>query len=416
MPELKTLEETLSLTEQFNSVRSFTEKICSTLEVEDMVLQSMTDASPTRWHLAHTSWFFETFVLKQFDASYTSFHPEFAFLFNSYYVQAGKRFARTDRGLLSRPTVRTVKAYRTCITEAIPKLIEQIAGSQDEKELARVLVIGLNHEQQHQELILTDIKHALSLNPIQPAIFSNDLPTASDPGEITWRSFDEGIYELGTDATSFHFDNEGPQHKQYLNQFSIAERTVTNREFLKFVNDGGYSNQVLWLDKAWADVSAGKWQHPFYWDLSEDGWTEFTMYGTQVLDLNAPVCHISYYEAEAYARWAGYRLPTEVEWEVAATDRQINGHFADDFLFHPVDSSSFFGSVWEWTGSAYTPYPGYRPEPGALGEYNGKFMCDQHVLRGGSVATSVSHIRHTYRNFFPGYARWQFAGIRLAKD
>ena len=428
-------QENVSFSERYSEIRSFTERICATLEKEDCVLQSMSDASPVRWHLAHTTWFFETFVLGVFDADYVPFDPQYAFLFNSYYVHAGERFSRPDRGLLSRPTMDDVYDYRRYVNKHMDSLLNRSLerGRNESSELMRVTTVGLNHEQQHQELILTDIKHALSLNPLQPSVFHGDLPVAADVADLKWVEIDGGLVHIGTDVSSFHFDNEGPRHQYHLEPFEIASRPVTNGEYLAFVDAGGYNNQLLWLDKAWSVASAEDWSLPLYWFRDGDKWSEFTLYGPRLLDMNAPVAHVSFYEADAYARWAGNRLPTEYEWETAAAGRALRGHFSEKFVFHPVGINQdqnelretdifepaldlFFGSTWEWTSSQYSAYPGFSPEAGALGEYNGKFMCDQFVLRGGSVATPQSHFRKTYRNFFPGHARWQFSGIRLAKN
>lgn len=433
--EIETSSNTVSPSKIYSGIRSFSERLCATLEKEDCVLQSMTDASPVRWHLAHTTWFFETFVLRIFDPEYTPFDPRFAFLFNSYYVQAGARFSRPDRGLLSRPTMDEVYAYRQYVNEHLVSLLHSTSDSTrtHSKEIRRVVTVGINHEQQHQELILTDIKHALAQNPIQPAIFDGDLPVAKACDEVAWLAIPEGLVDIGADTASFHFDNEGPRHKYYLESFCIADRPVTNQEFLAFVEAGGYKNQLLWLDKAWSLVTSQDWNRPLYWYQDGEEWFEYTLYGPRLIDMNAPVAHVSFYEADAYARWAECRLPTEFEWEAAVAGQPVIGHFSEDFIFHPIgireaknqqtevidrngELDLCFGTVWEWTKSQYSAYPGYSPESGALGEYNGKFMCDQFVLKGGSVATSASHFRLTYRNFFPGHARWQFAGIRLAKD
>lgn len=434
-PEVALRSSSSSLLVDFRDTRAFTERICGSLQKEDCVLQSMTDASPVRWHLAHTTWFFETFVLGRFDSTYTSFDPQYAYLFNSYYVQAGQRFSRPDRGLLSRPIVDEIYAYRRHVDTHMADLLANLhlSSEADSDEIARIVTIGLNHEQQHQELILTDIKHAFSQNPLRPALFDSKVPRSQVPGPYEWLHIPGGLYDIGADSESFQFDNEGPRHKYFLETYEVANRPVTNAEYLEFVLDGGYRNQILWLDKAWSTVSSENWTHPIYWYEEDGRWFEFTLYGAQPLDPNAPLSHVSYYEADAYARWAGYRLPTEFEWEIFAGNNKISGHFSDVFLFQPIGTPSsdiqsdesidkgikircVFGTVWEWTRSQYTAYPGYQVEPGTLGEYNGKFMCDQFVLRGGSVATPISHIRSTYRNFFPAYARWQFSGIRLARN
>ncbi|MEQ9105403.1 MAG: ergothioneine biosynthesis protein EgtB [Rhodothermales bacterium] len=420
---------TPALSARFSSVREQTRRIAAPLAPEDHVVQSMEDVSPTKWHLAHTTWFFETFVLGPNVEGYRPYNERFAYLFNSYYVQAGERFSRPHRGLLSRPTVDDVNAYRAHVDSAMMAFLRKLpAGTAPEVE--RVVEIGLNHEQQHQELMVTDIKHVLSINPLQPAYDPSGKRMPSDDLPTTWMAFNPGIVTIG-DAGSgrFCFDNEGPRHRVFVEPFELASRPVTNREYLAFVEDDAYANPVLWLSEGWATVAREGWTHPLYWQHENGEWTEFTTAGRLPLDLDAPVTHVSLFEADAFARWSGARLPTEFEWEHAAGsaigNTNITGHFSEDLIFIPSLSGersligpfhNLFGSTWEWTSSHYSPYPGYETEDGALGEYNGKFMYNQFVLRGGSVATPGDHIRLTYRNFFPGHARWQFSGIRLARS
>ena len=403
------------------TVRSFSEKLCDPLVTEDYVIQTMEDVSPTKWHLAHTTWFFETFVLKQFYPDYKPFDSRFAYLFNSYYVQAGDRHCRPKRGFLSRPTVEEVYQYRGYVDRHVQELL--IEPEEHDPETYRRIVIGINHEQQHQELILTDIKHVLSENPLHPAYSEDGLPgNDALPPPIRWVEFLGGLQDIGYDGDDFFYDNEGPVHKYYLEPFALSSRLVTNREFLEFMEDGGYERQEIWLSDGWAARESAGWSAPGYWEHVDGKWHCFTLHGLKPVNPDEPVCHVSYFEADAYARWADARLPTEFEWEVASASVSPEGNFVEGEYWHPLPVSSgsgepaqMFGDVWEWTRSQYSPYPGYRPEPGALGEYNGKFMCNQFVLRGGSVATSETHIRRTYRNFFHPGARWQFSGIRLAR-
>ncbi len=384
-----------ALTERYRAIRAATESLCAPLAIEDYQLQSMPDCSPPKWHLAHTTWFFETFAL----ASQSPFHPRFGFLFNSYYEAVGERWPRSQRGLLSRPTVAEVYAYRASVDERIPQLIEE-ADSKTLELLAPILEIGFQHEQQHQELLLTDLKHAFGLNPLRPAYSSTQSSTRLETKKLEWHSLAPGLHGVGHEAEGFAFDNEGPRHRVFLEAFRIASRTVTNEEYFEFVEAGGYDRPEYWLADGWAARQRSNWTAPLYWERIDGDWWQFTLGGMRRLDPNEPVCHASYYEAEAYSRWAGARLPTEFEWEVAVGEQ--------------LDSEA--NPVWNWTASPYSPYPGYRPAPGALGEYNGKFMCNQMVLRGRSSATPAGHSRPTYRNFFPPDARWQFSGFRLAKD
>lgn len=415
-----------SLAERYQIVREFTETLCKPLATEDYVIQSMPDVSPTKWHIAHTSWFFETFILNKVNKHYKSLHPQYNYLFNSYYVRVGRRHARPERGLLSRPTVEEVYSYRHYVDHHMLEFLEKADQAQME-EIAPVIEIGLNHEQQHQELILTDIKHVFSVNPLRPVYLhiKHDSSSPFTIPETRWISFPEGVYWTGHDGNGFAFDNESPRHKVYLNNFKLASRLVTNREYLAFIEDGGYERPELWLSDGWYAVEASDWKAPLYWEKRERHWWYFTLSGMREVDLDEPVTHVSYYEADAYARWIGARLPSESEWEIATSKLPMEGNFVESGNFHPhalnQDSSSsgllqMFGDVWEWTLSPYIPYPGFKTLPGALGEYNGKFMSNQMVLRGGSCATSMSHIRKTYRNFFPPHARWQFMGVRLAKD
>ena len=412
-----------SLTSRYSAVRRWTEALCAPLQTEDYVVSSMPDVSPTKWHLAHTSWFFETFVLAEHAASYRSPNARYAYLFNSYYVQAGERHCRAQRGLVTRPTVAEVFEYRAHVDGAMRDLTERIGGDVEHPAYALV-ELGLQHEQQHQELLLTDIKHVLWTNPLRPAYHASPAPSVSPSvvAPLLWHRVPEGVRQVGYDGEGFAFDNERPRHRVFTEAFQLASRLVTNGEFLAFVEDGGYRRAPLWLSAGLAMVQERSWDAPLYWERASDGWTEFTLDGPRPLDPSEPVCHVSYYEADAFARWAGRRLPTEAEWEIAASLEPVDGQFAESRRFHPSglaarDASplaQLYGDVWQWTTSAYVGYPGFTAAPGAIGEYNGKWMADQWVLRGASCATPRSHARLTYRNFFPSDARWQFTGIRLA--
>jgi ergothioneine biosynthesis protein EgtB len=409
------------LAERYAAVRAQTEALCTPLETEDYVVSSMPDVSPTKWHLAHTSWFFETFVLAPHVPLYAPPNPRYAFLFNSYYVQAGERHCRARRGLATRPTVDEVFAYRAHVDGAMRALIERIAGDAEHPVLS-LIELGIQHEQQHQELLLTDIKHVFWMNPLRPVYASQPQPPTRATPELRWHITEEGVHRVGHVGGGFAFDNEGPAHRVFVDGFRLASRLVTNGEYLAFVEDGGYRRPELWLSAGLATVQDRGWEGPLYWERTAEGWTEFTLAGTRPLDPAEPVCHVSYYEADAFARWAGHRLPTEAEWEIAARAAPVDGTFVESGHFHPAptrgragdDLEQLYGDVWQWTQSAYVGYPNYKAAGGAIGEYNGKWMADQWVLRGASCATPRSHARVTYRNFFPSEARWQFTGIRLA--
>jgi ergothioneine biosynthesis protein EgtB len=380
-----------SLDQRFQSVRSYTEALAAPLSAEDQTVQSMPDVSPTKWHLAHTTWFFETFVLRPHAAAYRMFDPAYEYLFNSYYEAVGPRHPRPHRGLLSRPGVEEIMAYRRHVTGAMGELLER-PGNWD-----GLVELGLHHEQQHQELILMDIKHVLSINPLRPAYRATPIAVRQAP-PLTWLESKGGLLEIGHEGDGFTFDNEGPRHKVWLEPYAIASRPVTNGEYLAFIEDGGYGHAEFWLSAGWDCVNTRGWEAPLYWENRDGQWNVFTLAGLGALQPDEPVCHVSFYEAAAYAKWAGKRLPREAEWEVAAPQLQRTGE------------------VWEWTASPYVAYPGYREPAGAIGEYNGKFMANQMVLRGGCVATPPGHVRATYRNFFPPDARWMFGGLRLAED
>ena len=412
------------LLHRYRQVRGFSQKICETLEPEDYVIQTMPEASPTKWHLAHTSWFFETFLLKQFLPDYRSTHPAYGFLFNSYYNAVGPFYSRPHRGLLSRPTVKEAFHYRADVDLLVSEMIE-LADDQRLAELEPILTLGLHHEQQHQELMLTDIKNVFWQNPLRPAFRKREPRQPSRVPPMEWLPYKEGLYWVGHEGSGFSYDNEGPRHRVFVQSFELASRLVTNAGFLAFMEDGGYRRPELWLSLGWNTVKEKGWDCPLYWEKRDGEWYTMTLAGMTKLVPEEPVCHVSLFEADAYARWSGARLSTEEEWETAASEARLNGNFVEGELFHvmplapitPMDKpAQMFGDVWEWTRSSYSPYPGYAAVGGALGEYNGKFMCNQYVLRGGSCATSQSHIRRTYRNFFPPDARWQFTGIRLAKD
>ena len=407
------------LRERFAQVRNLSLRIASPFSAEDQMLQSMPDASPVKWHLAHTTWFFETFILAQHSRNYTAFDPRYTYLFNSYYKKLGGHPLRGSRGLTSRPSLEEVHAYRVHVDSALLGMLDGFS-----EEVLQLVELGLNHEQQHQELIVMDIKHALWSAPLRWDALGNASPGQTAPG-LSWIGIEGGIHSIGHGGKGFAFDNEGPRHEVLLRPFQIASREVTNGEYLAFMSDNGYGRPELWLSDGWDKVHSQEWNAPLYWERHDGGsWQEFVaggaQTGTKEINLAEPVCHISFYEADAYARWSSARLPTEQEWEIAALRTATKGTFLEDDLFRPqvAQGQGFqqaFGDVWEWTASPYVGYPGFRSAPGALGEYNGKFMCNQFVLRGGSCATPASHIRATYRNFFPPHTRWQFSGLRLAK-
>jgi ergothioneine biosynthesis protein EgtB len=407
---------------RFISVRNTTRALATPLSAEDCAIQSMPDASPVKWHLAHTTWFFETFVLAANDRRYRIFDASYRVLFNSYYNAIGERHPRSERGMLSRPGLDAVLAYRRHVDEA---MLELLANERLSSEIAALVELGLHHEQQHQELILTDVKHLLSRNPMKP-VYQKQWPlTAIQRRERRWICVEAGMYDIGHAGDAFCFDNETPRHRVWLDGFQVASHPVTHGDFIEFIDDGGYQRPELWLSAGWDAINARGWQCPQYWERRAGGWHSFTLHGDVPVDPHAPVCHVSFYEADAFARWANGRLPTEAEWEVAARGASLDGNFLESGTLHPLalrespadgTLAQAFGDVWEWTRSDYAPYPGFKPVAGAIGEYNGKFMSGQYVLRGGSCATPASHIRATYRNFFPPDARWQFSGLRLARD
>lgn len=406
----------------YRSIRQATRALAMPLSAEDCAIQSMPDASPVKWHLAHTTWFFETFVLEPHHPGYRVFDAAYRVLFNSYYNTVGEKHPRPERGMLSRPTLEEVFAYRHHVDEAMLALLSMAPGVALPAQVADLIELGLHHEQQHQELILTDLKHLLSRHPQKPA-YQKQWPLtqvlARDP---RWIAFGEGLFEVGHAGGDFSFDNETPRHRVWLDAFQIASHPVTHGDF---IDDGGYRRPELWLSAGWDAVTSRGWQAPAYWTRRHSQWHAFTLHGEVPVDPNAPVCHVSFFEAEAFARWANARLPTEAEWEVAARKVPRTGNFVESGALHPLAPreapadgllAQAFGDVWEWTRSDYGPYPGFKPAAGAVGEYNGKFMCGQYVLRGGSCATPADHVRATYRNFFPPEARWQFSGLRLARD
>ena len=410
-----------SLSARYRDVRDFSKLLTRDLEAEDCVVQSMPDVSPTKWHLAHTTWFFETFVLKQFVTDYVPAIPEYAFLFNSYYNAAGTMHRRDLRGLISRPTVAESFRYR----ENIDRQVEELLGSASDDlldEIERIITLGIHHEQQHQELLVTDIKHVFAHNPLHPIFRKGTEEKTQILPPMNFIDFDETVASIGHRDDSFSYDNEGPHHRVLIPKSSLGSRLVTCGEYQRFIEAGGYQRPEFWLSLGWMTVNEQRWEAPLYWEKRDGNWWHFTLSGFRPVDENEPVTHVSYFEADAFANFSSARLPTEFEWERVAQAEPIQGNFVESERFHPAPATDadgltqMFGDVWEWTRSAYSPYPGYRAAPGALGEYNGKFMCNQYVLRGGSCATSRSHIRATYRNFFQPEKRWQFTGIRLARD
>ncbi|MGE5113358.1 MAG: ergothioneine biosynthesis protein EgtB [Acidobacteriaceae bacterium] len=412
------MKSRVGLLADYERVRQWTCTLVESLSAEDQMVQSMPDASPTKWHLAHATWFFETFLLGKNLAGYKPFDPNYKVLFNSYYKRLGKHPVRSTRGTFSRPSLEDVWEYRRVVDAGMQKLLSGDLSP----EVAALVELGLNHEQQHQELVVTDIKHAFWSQPLRPA-YRPGASVPSQGSERRWNSFRGGLVEIGHTGDGFAFDNESPRHQVFLNPFRLASRPVSNAEYLDFINDGGYERPELWLSDGWDTVCAQGWEAPLYWEREEDTWHLFTAAGMRRVDPNDPVCHVSYYEADAFARWVGARLPLETEWETVAETLPIEGQFAESLDFHPrsgpekgTGMHQMYGCTWEWMASPYVGYPGFRPAAGVVGEYNGKFMCNQFVLRGGSCATPRSHLRASYRNFFPPHARWQFMGIRLAAD
>ncbi|MBM7067462.1 ergothioneine biosynthesis protein EgtB [Actibacterium sp. 188UL27-1] len=405
--------DTADIPDLFRSVRQQTDALVAPLTPEDMMLQSMEDASPAKWHIAHTTWFFEEFILKPRVTDYASPDERFAFLFNSYYVQAGPRHARDKRGLISRPGLDDVRAYRAHVEEALQNLMEQ---RDDDPGLLDLVELGCHHEMQHQELLVTDLLHGLSHNPLLPTYRDPEPMPVVTEQPLTFTRHDGGLVEIGHGGDGFAYDCEQPRHQTFLQPFQLADRPVTNRDWVAFMDDGGYAQQPLWLMDGWTTCQREGWDAPLYWWQQDGAWWSYTLRGAQPVNLDAPVVHVSYYEADAFARWAGTRLPTEAEWEVASADNLIAGNFMETAALRPLPGGRMWGDVWEWTQSPFTPYPGFRPPAGAIGEYNGKFMVNQMVLRGGSCATPRQQMRRSYRTFFFPHQRWQMLGLRLAKD
>lgn len=407
--------------DSYKSVRKTTENICKPLEIEDYVIQTIEDVSPPKWHLGHSSWYFETFLLKKYKPGYKIFNESFNFIFNSYYETIGNRVKRSNRGALSRPTVKEIYEYRRYVDIHMLELLE---SPNIDPEFIELVELGLNHEQQHQELLITDIKNIFASNPLKPIYNSSNLKQLTEAKSLKYIEIKGGVYEIGSSSNDFSFDNEKPKHKILVNDFKLQNRLITNGEFLDFINDSCYSDHRLWLSDGWDKICSEGWKSPLYWENLDDEWFIMTLSGRKKLNLYEPVCHVSFYEADAFSRWSKKRLPTEAEWEVAAQNQENKeGNFLENNCFHPIPNpdskmtlSQIFGDVWEWTASAYLPYPGYKQPEGVFGEYNGKFMSNQMVLRGGSCATPKNHIRETYRNFFQCDKRWQFSGIRLASD
>ncbi len=412
------------LTDRLLATRALTLELAAPLSDEDMVVQAMPDASPTKWHLGHVTWFFERFILEQELPGYRVFDPVFNYCFNSYYETQGARQPRPMRGLLTRPSIKQVLAYRRHVDTALRDLAHK--GGLEKPCVATLVEVGINHEQQHQELLLTDILSLFAANPLRPAYREQSVPRR-EPGPSTslqWIAFEGGLNEIGHTGHGYAWDNELPRHTTYVPPFRLADRLVTNGEWLAFMGDGGYETPAHWLADGWGTVKREGWEAPLYWEQRDGAWHTMSLNGLQPVDPAAPVAHVSYYEADAYARWAGKRLPTEFEWETAAAGLPVSGNLLSSTALQTVPAAGpsngklrqMFGDVWEWTQSAYQPYPGYRPNPGALGEYNGKFMVSQQVLRGASCVTPADHSRLTYRNFFYPIQRWQFVGLRLAED
>lgn len=414
---------TTELADLFQQIRSTTLSLTAPLGAEDMAVQSMPDASPAKWHLAHTTWFFEEFLLQTHAPGFQWYRSEFRYLFNSYYETVGERHARPRRGLLTRPSADDVVGYRRAVDEAVMELLTR--PHSDQGPIADIITLGLHHEMQHQELLLTDILHAFSCNPLLPAAMCETTESATGNGsepELAFRAFDGGIVCIGAEEKGFSYDCERPRHQVLVNSFELANRPITNREWLQFMQDGGYHTPTLWLSDGWNRCRREDWEAPLYWRNSDDGWLQFGLAGLRPLNLSAPVCHISYFEADAFARWAGNRLATEQEWEQVAAQTEQRGNFLSPGRWRPQPATGaqgiqqLYGDVWEWTQSPFTAYPGFKVADGAIGEYNGKFMCGQFSLRGGSCVTPEKQIRPSYRNFFYPHQRWQFTGLRLARD
>ncbi len=421
-PQRSIPQSRTQLLERFLATRAQTSALTVNLSDEDCALQSMADASPLKWHLAHTSWFFEVFVLERFELQFKPFDPNFRMLFNSYYNGIGEKYPRPHRGLISRPNLAQVLAFRSNVDS---RIADSLNRSDASPEVLSLVELGINHEQQHQELMLTDFKHLLSCNPLYPAFRERWPLTTASTVALTWASFAGGLIEIGADADAFSFDNEGPRHRSWLEPYELASRPLTHGDLIDFIEDGGYRRPELWLSLGWDCVVQNRWQHPLYWLQRDDHWFTFTLRGLVPVARDVPATHLSYFEADALARWLDARLPSEAEWEAAAAGSSVDGNFAERGVFHPLTAprsyragelAQLWGDVWEWTQSSYGAYPGFKSAAGAVGEYNGKFMCNQYVLRGGSCVSAQSHIRASYRNFFPPDARWQFSGVRLARS